>query len=417
MDSGSIGLIVFLAILILFAAYFSATETAFSSVNRIRLKNSASDGNKKAAYVLKLLENYDRLLTTILICSNLVTIAASALATVLFVKYYGNAGVTVSTVVTTLVVLLFGEVTPKSLAKDFPEKFAAFSAPVIHFFIVIFFPLSWLFSKLKQVLRLIFKKSADPGITEEELIIMVEEAESDGGINAQESELIRSAIEFGELEAEDILTPRVDVIAVDIKSAREDIWEQFNTTAFSRLPVYETSVDNIIGVINQKDFSNPNNAKSSLKKLMKPVLYVVPSMKISKILTLLQKNKSHIAVVTDEFGGTQGIVTMEDILEELVGEIWDEHDDVIEECRKVGEGEYIVRCEANLDKMMEMIGLDNELDIPTVGGWVMEMLEKVPVVGDSFTYENLLVTVTKADPRRAVEVSVVVLEDIDADDE
>ncbi len=404
MDS-SAGLIIWLVILILCSAYFSATETAFSSLSRIRLKNLAAEGSKKAAMALKLSENYDKLLSSILIGNNVVNITASSLATVLFIKYFPVYGVTASTIVMTILVLIFGEISPKSLAKESPEEFAMFSAPIIRVIIIVLTPFNFLFGLWKILLNKLFKTSNDRGITEQELITMVEEAQNEGGIDAQEGDLIKSAIEFNDLEAGDILTPRVDLTAVDIEEDQQAIYNVFMESRFSRIPVYKDTIDNIVGVIHQRDFFVMIRTKGqTMQDIIKPVIFVSDSIKISKLIKHLQKSKAHMAVVTDEYGGTMGIVTMEDILEELVGEIWDEHDDVVNDTEKISENEYMVSGSADVGELFEMFGLKCDVEQNTVNGWAMEQLEKIPEIGDSFTDENFAVTVKELDGRRIGKV-------------
>lgn len=404
MDS-SAGLIIWLVILILCSAYFSATETAFSSLSRIRLKNLAAEGSKKAAMALKLSENYDKLLSSILIGNNVVNITASSLATVLFIKYFPVYGVTASTIVMTILVLIFGEISPKSLAKESPEEFAMFSAPIIRVIIIVLTPFNFLFGLWKILLNNLFKTSNDRGITEQELITMVEEAQNEGGIDAQEGDLIKSAIEFNDLEAGDILTPRVDLTAVDIEEDQQAIYNVFMESRFSRIPVYKDTIDNIVGVIHQRDFFVMIRTKGqTMQDIIKPVIFVSDSIKISKLIKHLQKSKAHMAVVTDEYGGTMGIVTMEDILEELVGEIWDEHDDVVNDTEKISENEYMVSGSADVGELFEMFGLKCDVEQNTVNGWAMEQLEKIPEIGDSFTDENFAVTVKELDGRRIGKV-------------
>ena len=400
MDS-SAGLIIWLVILILCSAYFSATETAFSSLSRIRLKNLAAEGSKKAAMALKLSENYDKLLSSILIGNNVVNITASSLATVLFIKYFPVYGVTASTIVMTILVLIFGEISPKSLAKESPEEFAMFSAPIIRAIIIVLTPFNFLFGVWKILLNKLFKTSNERGITEQELITMVEEAQNEGGIDAQEGDLIKSAIEFNDLEAGDILTPRVDLTAVDIEEDQQAIYNVFMESRFSRIPVYKDTIDNIVGVIHQRDFFVMIRTKGqTMQDIIKPVIFVSDSIKISKLIKHLQKSKAHMAVVTDEYGGTMGIVTMEDILEELVGEIWDEHDDVVNDTEKISENEYMVSGSADVGELFEMFGLKCDVEQNTVNGWAMEQLEKIPEIGESFTDENFAVTVKELDGRR-----------------
>lgn len=417
MDNSLVYQILILALLILGSAYFSATETAFSALNKIRIKNLANDGDKRAKLTLELSENYDKLLSTILIGNNIVNITATSVATVLFVKYMGDVGATVSTAVMTVLVLIFGEISPKSLAKESPESFAMFSAPILRVMLTILAPLNFLFMLWKKLLSKIFKVKEDRGITEEELITIVEEAAQDGGIDVQEGELIRSAIEFDDIEVVDVLTPRIDIEAVPDTADEKEVKEVFKRSGYSRLPVYEGSTDNIIGVINQKDFYNRDDSES-VKSIIKPVIVTTESTKISKLLKLLQKQKSHMAVVTDEYGGTLGIVTMEDIIEELVGEIWDEHDEIINEFEQIEENKYRIVCSANLTKMLKLFDKDEEFDMSTVSGWVIfEFGGIIPNEGDSFDYENLHIVVTKTDKRRVLEVIVEAMPEEESEEE
>jgi len=410
MDSDSITTIFIMVFLLLMSAYFSATETAFSSLNRIRLKNLANNGNKKAKSALLLSENYDVLLSTILIGNNIVNIASASIATIVFTKYYGNKGITISTIVMTILVLIFGEISPKSLAKESPESFAMFSTPILKFFIFILKPLNLFFMLWKKLLSKTFKVKDSRSITEEELLTIVDEVQSEGGIDEEEGELIRSAIEFNDLDVNDVLTPRVDLVAIDVKYSNEEIDRLFFESGYSRMPVYENSIDNIIGVIHEKNFHRYlKNRDKPIKDIINPVIWATPTMKISKLLKLLQKTNSHMAVISDEYGGTLGIVTLEDILEELVGEIWDEHDEVIEEVVEIGENEYKISCSANIDKIFNFFDIHKEYPSNTVSGFVIGELGKIPKEGDSFIYENLKIIVTKTDFRRVLEITVMVL--------
>jgi len=412
MDSSDSIIILVMIALVTMSAYFSATETAFSSLNRIRLKNMAENGNKRAASTLKLSERFDRLLSTILVGNNIVNIAVTSIATVYFTKLLGDAaGPTVATAVITVLVLIFGEISPKSLAKESPEKFAMFSAPIMKLLMWVLTPVNFLFSLWKKLLNKIIRSDNSPSITEEELLTIVEEAKEDGGIDESDSELIRSAIEFHDLQAVDIFTPRVDIEAVQQDADRDAIAAKFSQTGFSRLPVYDETIDDIVGIIHLKDFYvKVYHQGYPLSEIIKPAVFITRSMKIKDLLRLLQKEKAHMAVIADEYGGTQGIVTMEDILEELVGDIWDEHDEVVEEFEKLGDNTYRIVCSANLDEMFELFDkkADEETDMTTVSGWVMERLGKIPDEGDSFAWENLSVTVTKTDGRRVLEIEVVI---------
>ena len=394
---------------IIMSAYFSATETAFSSLNRVRMKSLAEKGNKRAALVLRLSENYDSLLSTILIGNNIVNITSTSVATVLFVCLLGEErGSSLSTLVMTIVVLIFGEVSPKSLAKEVPENFALFSAPILRVLVIILSPANFLFGQWKKLLSLIFKFSRENGITEEELLIMVEEAKQDGGIDEQEGTLIRSAIEFSDLTAEDVLTPRIDVAAVPADATQEEIADIFTETGFSRLPVYRENVDNIVGIIYQKDFYNQiYHTERKLEEIIRPALFIAMGKKVGQLLKELQQKKMHIAVVLDEFGGTAGIVTLEDILEELVGEIWDEHDKVVQEVEQISDREYLVMGSANVEKLFERLGKVREFDVLTVSGWVMEVAEKIPAAGEQFRFEDLEITVLEMDDKRVEKVRIV----------
>ncbi len=396
-----------LCMLTLMSAYFSATETAFSSLNKIKIKNLASEGNKRAKLVLKLSDKFDNLLSAILIGNNIVNITSSSLATALFVLYFPKNGVAISTTVMTIVVLIFGEISPKSIAKEKPEQFAMFSAPIINAICIILTPLTFLFSLLKKGITAIFNLKSESTITDAELLTIVKEAQNEGGIDENEGDLIKSAIEFYDLDVADVLIPRVDVVAVDIEDTVEEIDKVFDETRFSRLPVYRETIDNIVGIINQKNFQYRVIDKGeSLEKIVSQPVYVLENMKISNLLKLLQQKKSHLAVVTDEYGGTVGVVTLEDIIEELVGEIWDEHDVVIEEVFPITENVYRISANANIDKLSELFDMDVETDSTTIGGWVTDVLERIPVSGDEFEEGALKVKVTEADERRVLEVIV-----------
>lgn len=408
--------IIAIVLLVVFSAYFSATETAFTSLNKIRIKNMANDGDHKAKKVMDLSEQYDSLLSTILVGNNIVNIALSAIATVLFLELYPKYGATISTIVATVVVLIFGEISPKSVAKENPEKFAMFSAPIIKVFMVILTPINWVFGCWKKLLAKIFKFENKDAITEDELLTMVEEAETEGGIGEEQSELIQNAIEFNELEAWDVLTPRVEMRAIETGTSEEEIGEIFIETGFSRLPVYEDDLDNIVGVLNQKDFHNYiKGGRAPVSEYVKPVIFVAGSIKIAQLLKKLQSEKTHIAIIVDEYGGTSGLVTMEDIIEELVGEIYDEHDtEELQDIVKTQDGSYRVLCGTNLDKMFDYFDVEEDIDATTVNGWVVLELDRLPKKGDKFRYtadyKQFDVIVTKADERKALEIIVKVTE-------
>ena len=407
MNSDIVSLIIIL-ICVMLSAYFSATETSFTSLNRIRMKNMAEKGDKRAELVLKLLENFDKLLSTILVGNNIVNIGLSSLATVLFIKLLGgDSGATVSTIVTTIVVLIFGEVSPKSIAKESPETIAKFSAPFLHILMIMLTPVTFLFSQWKKLVSRFFKTDDDAKMSHEELLLFMEDVEQDGGIDENEGELLRNALEFRDLTAAEILTHRIDLEAVDIDKSHEEISRAFTQSRFSRLLVYRDTIDQIVGVLHQKDFYiNGKMTDQPIAEIMTKPLFVYQYTKIRDILKMLQHQKSHVAVVVDDFGGTLGIVTMEDILEELVGEIWDEHDEVEEDFEKLDENTYRVDCSVSLEDFMEFFGVKLESDSVSVGGWVMEQLNRVPSKGDSFTAQNLEITVSDLSAYRVSFITV-----------
>ena len=404
--------VVLIIIFLIFSAFFSATETAFTSLNRVRLKNRANDGDKRAKKTLELSLEYNKLLSTILIGNNIVNIALTATATLLFIKLYGAFGPTISTIATTVIVLIFGEISPKNLAKEAPEKFAMFATPATQFFMILFAPLNWVFMKWKIFLSKLFKISTEDGITEEEILTMVEEAETEGRIEADQSELIQNAIEFNDLEAWDVITPRVDIVAIDVESTKKETAKIFAETGFSRVPVYDGDLDRILGILNQKDFHNyVDGSKETISDYIKPVIYVAGSMKAAVLLKRLQVSKSHMAIIVDEYGGTAGLVTMEDIIEELIGDIYDEYDEVeSSDINQLQDGSYRVMCNANVEKMFDYFDEEPGLDVNTVNGWVVLQLDKLPKSGDSFVYETddkiFRGKVTKADDKKAIEINL-----------
>lgn len=412
------GILCAMVVLVLFSSFFSGAETAFSSLNRVKLKAMMNDKklSKKIERALELSENYDVVLSTVLIGNNIVNIACTSLATLFFTGVLGDnsdLGATVSTVVMTIVVLIFGEVTPKTFAKEKAETVAIAITPIIKFFIIIFTPLNFFFRGWKKLMNKIFKTGKADTVTEEELKTYVDEAQTGGEIDENESELIRSSIEFDDIDVGDILVPRVDVEAVDKYAPFNEIERVFNSTNFSRLPVYINDIDNIVGVIHHRDFESARKRNlKSLRTVLKPVPAVSPDTKISKLLRIFQKNKTHLAVVIDEFGGTEGIVTLEDILEELVGEIWDEHDEVQNDIEQIGEKEYIVQGSMSIYDFYEFFGINiEEKEISTVNGWIMKNIDKIPQVDDSFTREGLTALVLSVDGKRADEIKITVEEE------
>lgn len=417
MDEHSIIMLITVLFCILMSAYFSATETAFSTVNRIRLKTMAEDGNKKAAKVLKLSDNYDSLLSTILIGNNIVNILASSLSTLLFISLIVNQSLatTLSTVVLTVLILIFGEISPKSIAKEMPEKFAMFSAPIISALMLLFTPLNWLFKQWKKLLNVFFKTEEEVGITEEELISIIEEAEEDGNFEKSETDLIRSAIEFNELEVGDIFTPRIDITAIKSESTVDEIREVFKASGYSRLPVYTDDLDNINGILYYKDFFTKEF--DSIESITKPVIFVTKNRNVNELMNEFQEKKLHLAVVTDEYGSTAGIVTLEDIIEEIVGDIWDEHDDIEIDVSEVGDGEYIVSGKANASKVFDEIGIDKEPEALTINGWAIDALARIPLEGDEFEADGLAAKVLKMNGKRIENLHIVKLAVEDEEDD
>ena len=402
-----------LIVLLVLSFYFSLTETAFTALNRIRIKNMAEKGSKRAQLTLAMYDDFDRLLSTLLVGTNISNITSAAICTVLFVNAFGDIGATLSAIVTTIVVLIFAEVTPKNLAKESPEKIALFCAPIARFFMILFTPVNAFFSLWKKGLIQVFKTNADSrAMTEDELISFVEEAKHSGVIDESDRELIQNVIEFYDQKAENVLTPRVDMVAISKDTTAEEISAVFFESGFSRIPIYDKTIDNIIGILHTKDFLRYVVKKDMpFENIISPAVFVPSLMDIGDLFNLLQKEKSHMAVVVDEHGGTDGIITMEDILEELVGEIWDESDKVVEPFVLLDEGRYSVTCSVDTHDFFEYFNLsEDEVEkMPTtISGWIVHMLGKIPEKGDTFKYANLVVTVSKTERKRTLECIVIV---------
>ena len=404
-------IIVIIAVCLLFSAYFSATETAFSSANLTRLRMLAEKGNRRAALVCRQLERYDRLLSTILIGNNIVNIAMASLATALFVKSFGDAGATLSTVVVTVVVLIFGEISPKSIAKDCAEDWAMTAAPFLQLMIWLLMPLNAAFSLWKKLLARVFHLDPDSRMSPEELLMLVNEVQQDGSIDKDEGDLLKNAIGFSDQEAQDILIHRVDLAALPVTASKEEVAELFTETKYSRLLIYREDIDHIIGTVHQKDFYvGCGVTDKPLEEILSPPVFVMENEPISLLLKKLQQSKMQMAVVVDEYGGTCGIVTMEDILEELVGEIWDEHDEEEVFIRKTGPRTYLVDASMDFDDFAEFFHLSVETEMSSVSGWVMEKFDRVPEVGDRFVSDGLRVLVTRVDNHRTSEIQVTLEE-------
>ena len=396
-----------MAACLILSAYFSATETAFSSANSTRLKTLAEKGSKKAKLACELLEHYDKLLSTILIGNNIVNILMASIGTVLFVRHYGDAGATISTIVVTVVVLVFGEISPKSVAKDCAERFAMFSAPILQVFLFVLTPLNFLFSLWKKLLAKVFRLNGESKMSQEELLMLVDEVQQDGSIDENEGELLKNAIDFSEQQAQDILIHRVDLAALPITASKEEVAALFTQTKYSRLLIYQDSIDHILGTVHQKDFYvGCGITEKPLEEIIVPPLFVLENEPISRLLKTLQKAKTHVAVVVDEYGGTCGIVTMEDILEELVGEIWDEHDEIEVFIRKTGANTFLVDSSMDFDEFAAYFQLKADSEMTSVSGWVMEQFGRVPESGERITAGPLDVLVTKVDNHRIEEIQV-----------
>ena len=405
-------LVAILCICVALSAFFSASETAFTSVNRVKLKTLMQNGSKRAKLALTMAEDYDRLITTILIGNNIVNIAASSLATSLFLvllKNHANLATTVSTVVMTIVILIFGEVSPKAIAKESPESLAMTFAPALRMLCTIFTPFALCFAGLKKMLTKVFKTAEEEeSFIEEELMTMVDEAQSEGDMDAHEGELIRSAIEFNDdRDVLSILTPRVDVTAIEDTATMEEAAELFRASGYSRVPVYHEDMDHIVGILNEKDFYlQQHRGCTDITEIMTPPVYAPTTLKLYKLLKLIQAQKTHLIIVLDEFGGTEGIVTMEDVLEELVGEIYDEHDDVEQDTVEMDDGSRLVDGSMQLSELLDMLGVEDIYNAETVGGFAAEVLGIIPFVGSAFETDEIRGLVTQMDKRRVMQVRV-----------
>lgn len=403
-----------MAALVLMSAYFSATETAFSSLSKTKLK-LLSEQNKKAALAYSLSERYDDLLSTILIGNNIVNIALASMGTLLFVHLCGDIGATLSTVVITVIVLIFGEVCPKGIAKDHPESFAIFSVPIINGLTVLFTPFNWFFKNLKKLVSRLFRVKDENRLSPEELLLMVEEVQQEGGIDQEESKLLHNAIEFSDLKAADILTHRMELEAVRLDDSKEEVARVFSESKFSRLLVYEESIDKIVGVIHQKDFYTGTGVTDQpLAQIMTAPIFIPGTERIDHLLRLLQQKKAHIAVVLDEYGGTCGIVTMEDILEELVGEIWDEHDEVTKELEMISDTAFRVSAAMDLDEFCQKFSISPESDASSLGGWMIELMGKIPSPGECIDYAHLQLVIRTVENRRINLIDVNLKEPLPA---
>jgi putative hemolysin len=415
-----IGLIIFLVVLIFFSAFFSSAETAFSSVNKIRLRNYVSEnkpGSKKALYIS---DNFDNALSTILIGNNIVNIAASSIAASVFTGLFGaGTGLVISTLGMTILILIFGEILPKSIAKENAESYSLKISGVLLLLMRILTPFNFLFGKLKDVVSRTFSKNkeASPSVTEEEIKVMVDISEEEGVINKDERELVHRSLEFNEITVGEVLTHRMDMIAVEVSQPIEEIKQVFLAERFSRIPVYRENIDNVIGFLSEREFFSEliQDNEIIVEELLRKPTFVVKSMRIASLLPELQRTKSHMAIVVDEFGGTSGLITLEDILEELVGEIWDEHDEKVNIMNKLSDTLYEFDAQYDLDDFADLFNVPMpESTAHSLGGWIFESLERIPKQGEGFQYENLEISVQEVDNHRVRRIKVAVLEEPEA---
>ncbi len=407
MSSTTVILLAALFVCVALSAFFSSSETAYSAVNKVRLKTMWQGGNSRAKAALDLVEDYDRLLTTILVGNNVVNIAGTSIATVLFTMWLGNMGATASTVVMTVLVLIFGEVSPKTLAKESPEKIAMAVARPMKILIVLLQPVNALFMLWRKLLSRMFKPAETENDIEEELMTMVDEAQHEGDMDAHEGELIRSAIEFNDQDVLSILTPRVDVTALEETASMDEAAALFRESGYSRLPVYHEDMDHVVGILHEKDFYASSHAGcKDITQIMKPPVWAPSSLQVSKLLKLFQSSKTHMVIVVDEFGGTEGVVTLEDVLEELVGEIYDEHDDISNDLITLEDGSWLVEGSMQLSELMEYLGVTDIYEADTAGGWCAEVLGSIPFVGAAFETDELRGMVTQMEKRRVTKLRV-----------
>lgn len=411
MDSDSIIMIIVMIALTACSAFFSATETAYLSFNQLRMKNLASSGNKRAKLVMSMYDDYDRLISSILIGNNIVNITLSSISTVLFIKFIGDAGATVSTVVITVVVLIFGEITPKSVSKDFADPFVLKTVYIVRGCVCILYPFSMVFGLWQKLVDRITVKPEEDVVTEEEIITMVDEAEEDGKIDPDEGNLIRSAIGFSDLTAAEILTPRSDIIYLTKDMTNDEISAKFMESGYSRMPMCEESLDDVCGILHEKDFLYYlKNPSVPIESILTKSVFVSKHINIYELLKILQDAKCHMAVVSDEFGSVVGIVTLEDIIEELIGEIWDEHDKVEELFTLLPDGSYLIDCSADTDALFELLGIETEDEhteqAQTVNGWLIINFGYIPDIGEKIDLDGLHIEVTATDKTKILEAKI-----------
>ncbi len=417
MDDGSrLPWIIAIAFLLI-AAYFAVAETAFAAASRNKLKTAADRGDPSAESALWVLDRFDRAISTILIGTNIAHLAAASLVTVAVTRRWGLNAVTLSTVLTTIAVFFAGEMLPKSIAKKYPERFSKACAGSLRAFMTLFYPLSALLTRIGRAAAKLTRGDPQISVTEDELYDIIEDMTEEGTLDEEQGELISSALQFGDVTVESVLTPRVDLVAIDAEDSLEDILAQIKSCTHSRLPVYEGSVDNIIGVLQIRRFIKAYLRRGSgvdLRSLLDPAFFVHQSTNIDELLPIMSRRRLNMAVVTDNYGGTLGIVTVEDILEELVGEIWDEDDVVEETIVDLGEGVIEADADESVSDMLEHLGYEDpegneELVNTLMGEWAYEQFTAIPRVGDSFRYHRLEVTVSAMEHNRILKLKVALL--------
>ena len=414
MDDGS-RLPWIIAIILLFCAmYFAVTETAMASASRTKIKTAADRGDTRAKDALFLLDNFDRAITSILIGTNIVHIAVASIVTVAVTRRWGLSVVTISTIVTTIVVFFLGEMLPKSLGKKYSEKLLLSCAGPMRALMKLFSPLSALLTAIGRSAAKLSKGDPEITVTEDELYDIIEDMTEEGSLDEEQGELISSALQFGDVTVESILTPRVDVMAIDADDPLEEILRLVREQNHSRLPVYEGTIDNIIGILQIRTFIKAYlhlGASTEIRPLLDEPFFIHQSTNIDELLPIMSKGKKSMAVVTDNYGGTVGIVTIEDILEELVGEIWDEDDVVEEPIADLGDGAFRVDAEETVSDVFEHLGFedpeeDEELVNTQMGEWAYEQFTAIPRVGESFSYHGLSVTVDEMEHNRILKLKV-----------
>ena len=417
MDDGSRLPWIIAALLLVCAAFFAVTETSMASASRSRIKASAERGDFRAKKTLYVLDNFDLAISTLLICTNIVHIAAASIVTLAVTRKWGVSAVSISTIITTIVVFFAGEMLPKSVAKKYSDTLALSCAPVLCFFMKLFAPLSKLLTWIGQAAAKLTPGDSQISVTEDELYDIIEDMTEEGSLDEDQGDLISSALQFGDVTVESVLTPRVDIVAININSSHAELLSLIKFTNHSRLPVYEGSIDNIIGVLQIRKYIKAYlrlGENLDIKPMLDEVLFVHQSTNIDELLPILSKRKLNIAVVTDNYGGTLGIVTVEDILEELVGEIWDEDDVVEEPMVEIGDGVYVVGADETVSDVFDQLGYedpenDEELVNTLMGEWAYEKFDTIPKPGDSFRYHQVLVTVKDMNHNRIMKLTVALL--------